>query len=271
MDDARDLIRQAFRQARDSGKGDWRRMTTAGLKSRILTLTNRRFEESAYGAASFAEFLSKYADIIAVDRAYYHPIVELNEEEGAALESPETGSPSGRGRIRSDLWRATLDYSSGDGYVWDPIINQARPAQATDDGLKFRTLTVGEYRQWRANFIASLQGIVDVTEGDNLRLSNWQSRLSSTPNLPNHLISRWNRYVRDQVHQHVQNWFQEQDLSPPPDLMLNVDQGMRREITSTVALRDLILNVVREMTEAELSQLILPPQAILRAVRARRL
>ena len=156
-------------------------------------------------------------------------------------------------------------------YVWDPIINQARPAQATDDGLKFRTLTVGEYRQWRANFIASLQGIVDVTEGDNLRLSNWQSRLLSTPNLPNHLVSRWNRYVRDQVHQHVQNWFREQDLSPPPDLMLNVDQRMRREITSTVALRDLILNVVREMTEAELSQLILPPQAILRAVRARRL
>ena len=117
MDDARDLIRQAFRQARDSGKGDWRRMTTAGLKSRILTLTNRRFEESAYGAASFAEFLSKYADIIAVDRTYSHPIVELNEEGSPALESPETGSPSGRGRIRSDLWRATLARIH-DGHGW---------------------------------------------------------------------------------------------------------------------------------------------------------
>ena len=48
MEDAKQLIRQAFKQARVSGKPDWHRMTTAVLKNRLLSITGNAFNETEY-------------------------------------------------------------------------------------------------------------------------------------------------------------------------------------------------------------------------------
>ena len=130
--DAQHLIVSAFQEARRLGKQDWRRMTTAVLKNRLLDLTGRRFNEAQYGATSFMEFVSHFPDILQADDSVFPPIVELyggNADRKSSLGGDHT---QGAYHIRSDLWQAALDYSSGTTYVWDLDRKEARPGQDLD-------------------------------------------------------------------------------------------------------------------------------------------
>ena len=115
MEDARDLILQAFRQAWSSNKPDWYRMTTPVLKNRILALTDGRFTEARYGARSLTDFVTKFDDLITLDGSRIPPIVELRDQERIHVTPSELERGPRPPRIRSDLWRATLDYASGQG------------------------------------------------------------------------------------------------------------------------------------------------------------
>src|SRR5271157_2021777 len=114
---AADLIERAFGLARQSGKPDWWAMTIPVLKNRLLLLTNKTFKEADFGATSFRDFLNKIPDTVRVDDNSPPGFVILRS---AAPERHERSSQSAfRGeRIRPDLWRAVLDYSSGRKYVW---------------------------------------------------------------------------------------------------------------------------------------------------------
>ena len=119
MQDAQQLIVRAYKEARHSGKPDWRRMTTAVLKNRLLDLTGRDFDETDYGASSFMGFVSRYPDMLQVDDSVFPPIVELYGMEADRLPSAGDEYTPTAYHIRSDLWQAALDYSSGMQYVWD--------------------------------------------------------------------------------------------------------------------------------------------------------
>ena len=67
MEDAKQLIQQAFEQAKASGKPDWHRMTTAVLKNRLLSLTGNAFNEAAYGAPTFSNFVATHDDLVYID------------------------------------------------------------------------------------------------------------------------------------------------------------------------------------------------------------
>ena len=118
MEEGRQLITQAFRQARNSGKPDWYRMTTAVLKNRLLDLTDRKFTEASYAASSLADFVSQFSHILNVDRDQLPMTVELKEEERARLDSDVVSGASRNIRIKGELWRAIFDRSSGNTYYW---------------------------------------------------------------------------------------------------------------------------------------------------------
>ena len=52
-------------------------MTTAVLKNRLLDLTGGTFDEAAYGATTFMDFVLRNEDTLAVDRSTAPPLVEL--------------------------------------------------------------------------------------------------------------------------------------------------------------------------------------------------
>jgi len=106
-----DLILAAFAQARTSGREDWRQMTVAVLKNRILSLTNRTFDERRWGAASFREFVDQFDDVVSPDTSTRPPIVELIGPDPHALlqdsvgEQPCAGTTPER-RIAADQRQA---------------------------------------------------------------------------------------------------------------------------------------------------------------------
>lgn len=90
-------------------------MTTAVLKNRLLSLTDRQFNEATYGASSLADFVSKFSDILNIDDGQSPTVIELKDRENTGL---DFGGESRITRIRSDLWRAIFDRSSGNTYYW---------------------------------------------------------------------------------------------------------------------------------------------------------
>jgi hypothetical protein len=69
--DAKTLTRQAFEQARLSGRQEWQMMTTAVLKNRMLQLTSREFTEAAYGANSVLDLVRLIPETVELEEACY--------------------------------------------------------------------------------------------------------------------------------------------------------------------------------------------------------
>ena len=264
-EDGRQLIRQAFEQARLSGKPDWYRMTSAVLKNRLLDLTGNTFHESDYGAHSFSMFLSRFNDLVSVDKSRSPSIVELQDQKTATSVSRRATTTFSRPRIRSDLWRAVLDYSSGIKYVWDTTSRQARPSHPEDLDPTIPTITQAIHGQWQAEFAEQVP-----TTADSAQVNSWIQNHLSTSHLPEHLIPQWNEFLRNQVHNHLLAWFSEAELQPPSDLILFVSGRSAQTTSDSEALRRLILQTVSEMSETELVQVNLPARAVLRAVKPRR-
>ena len=268
--DGGELILNAFRQARVSGKPDWDQMTTATLKSRMLSLTERAFREGDYGVDTLTEFIQKHDNLVSLDTSVAHPIVKLlNPDQHSVHDTsqPHTGRPV---RIRRDLWHAVLDRSSGEIYSWDPDSAQVKTGQLLDSDLVLPTVGEDLDREWRRDFIEVLTGEVELTASDDHQLMSWSNDLLSTYRLPSHLIPRWNRFLTSRVVTRISDWFEQLKLELPKDLYDTRARRAHSADTDTEQLRQLVLTVVQEMTEQELSNLILPPRAILRATRSHR-
>ena len=256
------LIIRAFEQARDAGKIDWQRMTTAVLKNRILILTGGEFRESDYGADTFAEFVARFGDAVDLDTTARPPTVRLTETAREEVSSAGADSLIDRLRIRNDLWQAMIDRSSGLTYIWDSETLKARPGEATESNPVMPTIDADVDREWRSGFRESLVADSDEIE----RTRAWAENLLPSSHLPRHLTSRWNRFLTRQVHQRLMDWFQMEGVAPPPDF---VSERPRHGADDSEALRQLALRTVRAMTEEELSQLNLPLPAVLRAMRSK--
>src|SRR5207253_7391747 len=57
-------------------------------------------------------------------------------------------------RIRSDLWRAVMDYASGRKFVWDPAKNAAYPSDDPSASPLLPTVDANLLKEWRAKVAA---------------------------------------------------------------------------------------------------------------------
>ena len=244
-------------------------MTTPVLKNRILALTDGRFTEARYGARSLTDFVTKFNDLITLDGSRIPPIVELRDHERIHVTPSELERGSRPPRIRSDLWRATLDYASGQTYVWDAKENQARPQEPGDGLTVIPTITSEQLQRWRIDF-SETESSSETTQSDELeRLSHWRDNQLPTAELPPRLMPLWNRYLRERVHELLQTWFEKIGMAPPSDLVITQPTTVVRP-SETEDLRQLVMRVVEQMTERELADLVLPSRAVLRATGRRR-
>ena len=249
-DASRRLIERAFEKARESGRSDWHRMTVAVLKNRLLDLTDRTFNESDYGAVTFQEFVEKHADILSLDETTTPAIAIF---KGVSPENDTAPS-----RIRPDLWRAALDFSSDEDYFWDAVRKEAVTAVGdTAPGPKIATIAVEKFDEWKHDFAARL--------GDNEphdRVVEWVDNRRPATLLPSELRHRWNGYLKEKVKEHLLTWFGQQNVEPPADLLRPWDSGDRT--TGSEDLRRRLIACLRYMTKEELERVQIPASVLLR-------
>jgi hypothetical protein len=263
------LIVAAFEAARHRGVPEWRRMTSAVLKNRLLALTNREFTERRWGAATFGQFLSQYPDLVAVDASRHPPIVELRdqEQEDSGRETPTADRAiTAAIRIRPDLWRAVLDYSSGRAYAWDADSSTAVPASPPNEETRPVLPTVSEetYSSWRAEF--ARENVPLVSPRHATTIERWRSDGLPTTQLPPALRGPWNAALKRHVLETLETWFAAHEIEPPDDLIAE-ERPTRAPSPTTESLRDLVLACVAVMTREELESLNLPAAVVLRTER----
>lgn len=255
----RDLIKKAFEAAGRQGHVATS-MTTAVLKNRMLQLSDRTFDEGALGFDSFTEFLAGHADLVEVDSSTRPATVRLlgtPKSEDAAVVGPHST------RIRSDLWQAIMDYSSGTTYVWDAASGVARSRRDSDaEGSVLPTSTASEIHDLRTRFQADHR--VASTEPERILLASWADNDLSTGALPPRLRGPWNAAQKVLVKAKLHDWFAARGLPEPGNVEQQVERPVRR---TSDDLRDWVQAVVHAMTEDELRALQLPASATLRAFR----
>jgi hypothetical protein len=259
------LIQSAFAQANKSGKSEWHRMTIAVLKNRLLTLTNGQFKETAFGAQTMRDFVKLASDIVRLDDDGHLPVVVLLAEE--PTEVPRESPPSIR--VRADLWRAIVDYSSHSTFVWDSERNCARAKLVTDDLPALPTITDNDLRDWRRSFVDRHAAGLDAATINEVRV--WQDRILSSKVLPRQLAETWLTELRDKVLSRLRLWFAESGIKEPPDLLQTLDASKfeSKSYSDISALRRLAIDCIKIMNEQELSELRFPPGVFLRAMQER--
>ena len=242
-------------------------MTSAVLKNRLLALTNREFAEGRYGALNFTGFISMYPEMLRIDDSQFPPIVEFYDSQSDG-QSSETGDPRQTAyRIRSDLWQAVLDYSSGARYVWDEENGVARPSLGSENYPAIDTVTSDLQREWRREFLDENKQSLGLTNTEVQETEEWIKQHLGTSSLPARLVPRWNSFFRDNVLSFLRNWFSDASLQPPGDLVSTCHRQPANRQSETKELREFVISAVRLMTDKELSELKLPSKVLLRVTK----
>jgi len=258
---AAELIERAFSLARRSGKPDWWAMTIPVLKNRLLLLTKNTFKEADFGATSFRDFLSKIPDVVSVEETPPPGFVILKSASPERSEQSRANKFRGD-RIRADLWRAVLDYSSGRRYVWDILQQAARPASLENEGPVLPTISAAALDQWRVEFVA-LHKPTDPEVAE--RLEGWHRDTLPTVGLPALMRPIWNNFLKRKVERRLQDWFMTNSIKTP-----EIIQGRYESDDSdrdVEALRQFIVDCVKAMSKGELLELRISPATAMRTLR----
>jgi hypothetical protein len=262
VDSGARLIEAAFEVARQQGRDYWRTMTDAVLKNRILDLTDRSFREQDYGATSFRGFLRLFSNLVDVDATSNPAVVRWIGGSGEESALAVAGSDFRLGphrRIRDDLWTAVLDYSSGQAYHWDGQAAVTDGGGGSDHCLP--TLTREEFAAWRAEFVDRASAENPMAEKV---LAEWRASEAGTAALPRKLRWIWIGELKARVLSRLLDWFREQGIDPPPDLVLDAAPHSPED-TQTEEIRELVLKCVQLMSRPQLEEMRLPPDVVIRA------
>lgn len=256
------LVLEAFTLARTSGKPDWQEMTLAVLKNRLISATSGEFSEIEYGAPNMAYFAYLFSEILQISDASTRPQrVKLREDalSDVQISSPPIASLPNQ-RMRPDLWNAFFDYRNHDSYVWDLDLQKAVAGHPSARSLEIPSLTPQQEVAFRREFKSSLtiQSAAHEAEVDE-----WISKRLGTVGLPFSLRGPWNRFLRDQLVNLAENFFANNGLSVPSDLLTQGAVHKHSKSESTL-MRDFVLRCVGVMTEQELASLPLSADILFR-------
>lgn len=214
------LVEKAFAQAEERKGPSGRRMSLPVLKNRLLQLTNRQFKPVEYGAQDLKDLLERLTPRIILIRESGQIFAELRDSGSVRATSVARRSDriakrtalveaaphvSESGRIRSDLWMAMIDYTSGRRYVWDETQGIARLANSEDPRPSFPTVSADELDKWRSDFLEGADEGLD--SADRILAERWRAHRLSTANLPAALQQRWNTELSRRVRQRLRMFF----------------------------------------------------------------
>jgi hypothetical protein len=261
---ARELVMRAYALALAGGREEWRRMSIAVLKNRLLDMTDREFDEAKWGVGGTRAFVGLLDDIVELDDTTKPSTVVLRDEidvepavQAAVSESARRG---GNWRVRRDLWDAVLDFGSGSVYVWDGQTAVRRPPGGApgDTATVLPTTTAEELNTWRAQYAGEILGTANETSRP--QIEQWRDAPVSSQLLPPALRARWFGVLKTHVRARLEEWFAERAEDPPRDLVTTAAGAPG--VDDTERLRAFVLHAVERMNRTELEALSLPVSSI---------
>lgn len=279
------LLHEAFDRARRNGKAEWRTMTTAVLKNRLLQITGGSFSIESFGVDTVADFVALFPDLLRIDEnpgrgpsfVTLIGVVSNGPSTGASLDeesSQSSAKPVRRSQIRADLWRAAMDWDPSHEYVIDPVTGRARERTSADSGdvKVVQAVSKETYLGWRTSFIEqALEEANDPHDKDSL--NRWREEAGPSRNLPSHLQDRWMSTLRTNVATHIREWFESVGFAVPDNVTSeavgsprpNVSAGTEMAV-ATQKLREVVRSCVDAMSYEELQAMQFPASVVARAL-----
>lgn len=262
LSEAEALVRAAFAAARTRKKTGWEEMRLPVLKNRLLDLTDRQFSEMEYGADDLRQFVAMLSTIVdVIQKEGGGLVVRLRDDQLATLgpaaalhpvEDKLKGS-----RVRQDLWRAVLDYSTGADWCWDLETARAyRSSERPGGALILPTVRPEDLGSWRRSFVELNADALSSEE--KVRLADWADRGLTTSALPVRLRGPWNSLLKHHVVNRLREWFTVHEIPAPLDLLVSPTSPNEE------ALRSLVHRWVDKLEFAELLSLPIPMSAVWR-------
>jgi AcrR family transcriptional regulator len=270
LESAQELVLRAYAAAKAAGRPDWRSMTIAVLKNRLLSLTDRSFDEADWGATTMQEFVKLLTPMVSLDLSTRPPSVvlassfDVNDQPIVAAASPPW--QRGEWRIRQDLWDAVVDCVSGQVYTWDGVYAVPHsPEEAADSDLLLPTVTPDELGKWRSDFANEIRGAINPALQDSLE--TWRASSTSSQMLPQQYRNRWYGVLKRHVRARLDSWFEAHSIDPPADWIISSASLSPAPSDDIEHLRNVALRAVRAMTRTELESLDLPASVVARMYR----
>ena len=262
LNEAEALVRAAFAAARTRKKAGWEEMRLPVLKNRLLDLTDRQFSETEYGAEDLRQFVAMLSTIVdVVQKEGGGVVVRLRDDQMATL-GPATATHPVEdklkgSRVRQDLWRAVLDYSTGAHWLWDLETARAfRSSERPDGALILPTVRPEDLGSWRRSFV-ELHAETSSSE-EKARLADWAGRGLTTSALPVRLRGPWNNFLKHNVVNRLREWYAAHEIPAPLDLLVSPTSPNEE------ALRSLVHRWVDKLEFVELLSLPIPMSAVWR-------
>jgi hypothetical protein len=262
--DLLELVRDAFDQARRSGKPEWWSMTSPVLKNRLLQRSQGSFRESDWGHESFRALL---------ESGILEPVAEVDLSERPiriTLHNRDIDSGGDRSDlvgtdriVRRDLWDAVMDLAGRTTWRWDAETD--RVASGEGEGEILGPVSRPEMQQWRAEFADTVRG-----RPGSAVVDRWLDERLGSADLPRQLRSEWYEALKSHVIGYLEHWFADRGIPTPDDLVV---ERPRRDGDSSAAhaddratelLRRHVLDAIRQMSSDELVLVQLPASAIFR-------
>lgn len=236
--------------------------TASEVRLRMATETNHAFSQESLGFQKFREFLR------AAERV---GIVTLVDRPGDIYVVPaDSAQRETTQRLRSDVWRAVIDWSKGP-YVWNTLTRQAAPQTSTsldskntgDELISMPKLEARAQLDLLRRFLEGLDFDSELRssllEGlkDETSISQTVRRIK---NLRPDLARDWSFELRRSVDHLVEEWcagdgrLARSELYEDPTVQRHSGQSE----TSKVSLRALVHRAIDRMSDDELRSLSFP-------------
>lgn len=263
LDQLRELVLAAFEVARQKGKSNWREMSLAVLKNRLIQSSAGRFDERDYGFRNISDLAEALPEVLErLETESKTVVLKARDEDAVEAAVRVSGDQT---RIRADLWNGIMDYSAGHGWAWEsgavvPADDDAKPS------LLLPTISVGELQDLRSNFKSGLEG-QSLSLADQRQVSDWYEHQSGTSALPKVLRGLWNEQLKVTVIDRLTTFFARLGIEPPFDMLeVTVTGRQNQKVDQKNSLRELAQACVTAMSDAELSQLQFPAAVIVRVL-----
>jgi AcrR family transcriptional regulator len=269
--EAIELVLRAFAAAEATGRPDWRHMTFAVLKNRLLDLTDRGFDEGDWGASTLRNFVALLEPVVTVQPGPGPSTAVLSDDVDVAAQSTLAAEAPAQRRgdwsVRQDLWDAVIDYRSGRSYVW--LANQVHalvPGEEAPEGaIDLPTVDPALLIEWRRAF-AETQSTPDGSELAE-ELAAWSREDITSRRLPVRMRNQWYGTLKRHVRARLEEWFAQHTIEPPHDLAALKAPPVLAVTDDVEKLRAVVLRAVRAMTAEELRGLMLPATVTARLLR----
>lgn len=269
-DEALALVKRAFASAQASGRADWRTMSIAVLKNRLLELTSREFSETRWGATSMREFVEQLDPWLTLDATARPAKVSLSSDIGVddelAVAAAEPARKKGPWRVRQDLWDAVINFDAGQRYVWqdERAVPYTEEAAIPDTVPVLPTATAGEVAAWRGAFAEKVKS--DDNQELHAQFDAWAAGSTSSQDLPVRQRNLWFGTLKRHVVARLELWFATETIDPPKD-WISTAVVPQSPTPDAEHLRAVLVRAVKTMTHDELRAVSLPATVIARLLR----